>query len=884
MKKFFGGGKPKPSNNVATVPPKSNDPESPISTPIHAVYTQQQQQVQRRTADDEDASYHMIESFPNPHPPALAPSRSSSYGSLPPGASPPAPRPPSPPQHPAVQTVQEPTAPQTLRRKNPNSSTNSISTPNPGGAQLSILRTLEPQHGQGHVHAHQYSASNEGAIMQHSARPSMTIDPRFASVNSIATASLTHEGGEHTKDKDKNKKDGGWFSKLTGERRDDQKEREREHRSQSWQLVHHEEQGELTQAIGFLTATASEDWALVLDVCERASANEANAKEAIRALKKEFKYGEPPAQLSAARLWAIMLRNSSEMFIGQSTSRKFLETLEDLLLSSRTSPVVKERVLDVLAAAAYASGSKKDTGFRGLWKKVKPHDKPDEGMPFDTDDSMFNPPILAQTTGDRHSYLDQGPNTGIIESATYPDHQHLVNNTESHGKAIDSTNGNGTTDSTQPPKDRERHRDRDKGRGERRERDRDRHRDRERDKDREPRGDRDRRDSNKDRDRDHDREHRKRREDSERRKERKSKKRHKSPSTRIIPVEEDIRRLFQECVIGKGNAGLLSQALVHTVPEDFDSVDGGGDVIKEFRLKCISSQELIAAQIPWATAGAERSRREMGQQASEETTEEKLLGDLLAANEELMSALKQYEDLERVAMERKAEEQSKADVGGRGRRPEIERQQHLESLQNNSSRGRPSRSSSPPPLPLPVPPGHPARVPSPSRPSSRPSSIILGQPHHLAPPAAPHGPRSPGLRTPSPGEGVNGLKRLSIHDQAATESDSDSIQIPIKPSEKALGKRRCDDIEDTNSEYVRLQQQNNTQDEFHYNGVNGSPADDRYSVNYNSDEEGSDGYGERGSGGGYNHHHHHKHPPVMYVYDAAAERTKQRLLEGRVET
>lgn len=41
----------------------------------------------------------------------------------------------------------------------------------------------------------------------------------------------------------------------------------------------------------------------------------------------------------------------------QSTSRKFLETLEEVILSSRTSPVVKERLLQVLAAAAYASSS-----------------------------------------------------------------------------------------------------------------------------------------------------------------------------------------------------------------------------------------------------------------------------------------------------------------------------------------------------------------------------------------------------------------------------------------------------------------------------------------------------------------------------------------------
>ena len=54
-----------------------------------------------------------------------------------------------------------------------------------------------------------------------------------------------------------------------------------------------------------------------------------------------------------------MLRNSSEIFISQSTSRKFLDTLEELLSSPRTSPVVRERVLEVVAAAAYASGNSK---------------------------------------------------------------------------------------------------------------------------------------------------------------------------------------------------------------------------------------------------------------------------------------------------------------------------------------------------------------------------------------------------------------------------------------------------------------------------------------------------------------------------------------------
>ncbi|KAJ8083243.1 hypothetical protein PM082_009115 [Marasmius tenuissimus] len=179
-----------------------------------------------------------------------------------------------------------------------------------------------------------------------------------------------------------------------------------------------EQGGELTKLIGFITATLSDDWALYHDVCEHASASDSNAKEAIRALSREFKYGQPPAQLHATQLWETMLLNSSNTFIGQSTSRKFLETLEELLLNSRTNPGVKKRVLEVLAAAAYANEGKKDNGFCGLWKKVKPHDKSDEGMPFDTDDAMFNPP----TGGDQRSYSESLP---CQQPRLHPNHHRI---------------------------------------------------------------------------------------------------------------------------------------------------------------------------------------------------------------------------------------------------------------------------------------------------------------------------------------------------------------------------------------------------------------------------------------------------------------------------
>ncbi|KAG8845429.1 hypothetical protein FRB91_001758 [Serendipita sp. 411] len=148
---------------------------------------------------------------------------------------------------------------------------------------------------------------------------------------------------------------------------------------------------ELVRMIGFLTAAAPDDWNMVLEVCDRASASESAAKEAARALRREFKYGEPSAQLSAARLWAIMLQNASETFILQTSSRKFLENLEDVINAETTSPVVRERLLDVLASAAYKFGKMPGKeGFAAIWRKVRPSWKPAEGLPFDSLEGLFD--------------------------------------------------------------------------------------------------------------------------------------------------------------------------------------------------------------------------------------------------------------------------------------------------------------------------------------------------------------------------------------------------------------------------------------------------------------------------------------------------------------
>ncbi|KAG2344316.1 hypothetical protein BDR05DRAFT_204469 [Suillus weaverae] len=606
------------------------------------------------------------------------------------------------------------------------------------------------------------------------------------------------------RDRDKDKERGRDKERETREK-EKERDRDKEGRERIWR--EEDNPSELTRMIGYLTATSSEDWALVLEVCERASATEANAKEAMKALRREFKYAEPKSQLSAARLWAIMLRNASDIFLTQISSRKFIDTLEDVLTSSRTSPVVRERLMEVLAAAAFITSSRphpspktepspfslKDRdrdrdGFRALWTRLKPVDKPDVGIPFDTEDAMFSPPIV--------------PTRPPIEE---PSRKSL------HQRGV-------------------------------------------------------------------------------------------------IPPAEDMKRLFQECKIAKGNATFLSEMLAYTKPEQIE-----GSLIPEFLTKCRGSQELIYTQIPWASAGAERSRNDRERNAEgngrtksqldvqfssppsrdydakfynadgeEQTVEEELLGALLEANEALFGALRMYDDVMRVAEERVAVEISMKDV-------KMDRR-HMENEYLGESHHDYGGGSSRTPSPMPSPPASPRQhdlppvVPSQTHPLPRvppalsPAHSNYGSPPQcmstptlLAPPPPPMGPRSPAFpsRPPSPDRGglVRPLRGNSLENMGGAldrlhmdenDVEEEEVKSPIRPSDKALGKRRV--VQEVDDE------QHDSSDLYY------EPR--RESVVFDSDEEvrGRDNANAMWP----------RRQPTQYVYDAAAERTAQHLREGRV--
>ncbi|KAI0789425.1 hypothetical protein C8Q75DRAFT_765583 [Abortiporus biennis] len=717
--------------------------------------------------------------------------------------------------------------PQMLRKK-------PAAQPNPAAA-LGILRALDPHHVEPQFPtqvAVQQQPYVQHPILQQPIREQYSEDtltePSIKEEKKEKKGFWERASGrdkEKDKDRDREKEREREREKDKERERDRDREGHREDKKESNKLRSKDKKdddghAELTRMIGYVTATQSEDWALVLEICERAGSSEASAKETVKALRREFKYAEPPAQLSAARLWAILLRNASQTFVAQCSSRKFLDTLDDTLSSSRTSPVVKERLLQVLAAAAYyTSPTKHRHELRALWKRHKEPDQPEEGIPFDPNDAMLNPP----TPKPRGDASPQIP----------PQRPPITPNS-----------------------------------------------------------------------------------------------RHKQSSQRIIPPEEDRRRLLQECKVGRGNAALLSEALAFAKPEDLKQKP----LIQEFYARCRASQELIFAQIPWASAGAERSRAARDERDApgkkrrtspprtprkhsdrdntsiELTQEEQLLAALLSANEELTEALKIYDDLERMKVEKETEERSKRDT--RMRRPPPS-STHTDSSESSIqfSRDPPAvtySGSSPEPSPSPSPePSIHMKLPSAMPPPVIPSLTHPLPPlpnHHIGsplptptptqtlapPPPAPHGPRYPShntssnvsrSRSPSPEPGImtplpsalhnhhNGAvanhrearqtQSYHNHSNSAHSEDAYNPVTPVGMSEKALGKRRQTEPDEPESD--------------HDDGFQHWPAEPRDEEEL--DDLDSDTEGEKWKW---------RRQPVHYVYDAAAERTEERIRQGRL--
>jgi len=298
----------------------------------------------------------------------------------------------------------------------------------------------------------------------------------------------------------------------------------------------------------------------------------------------------------------------------------------------------------------------------------------------------------------------------------------------------------------------------------------------------------------------------------------KSKKKPRDYSHRIVSPDEDMRKLHEECQIGRANARVLIDTLASSGLQS--------PLIPEFAHKVELSQMFLVSQIDWASAQANRSRDFLNEQAAiaaaegqppppmEETKEEALLANILSANERLMEAQQMIDDARRHQMEEEEEDAVRQrsrvetrldrsmgalDINTRGSSSDRNGSNHpfgpsssgssgpgpgMGNLSQTSTNGAPILPN-PFDTAAPQPPQH-ARGPLPKTPAFTPASAP-------APPPPPtHAPsHAPPLAFASGPGGPEAPPRQGASTPTRLPKDDDEIQTPVVPSEKALGKRRA---------------------------------------------------------------------------------------------
>ncbi|CAE6464433.1 unnamed protein product [Rhizoctonia solani] len=690
-----------------------------------------------------------------PPPPLIDPtSRTSSAGSIPHGAGPPTVATPVNPNYKiGIDLTQNNTH---VARERPH---DAVSI-----ASLHVPAT--PREAIGHLDANQLQAreDRESAVLRKRTRGGGMLGGMFGNHEPRASMEDVESiHSNHAPEKERHS-----FRSFFGTSREKEREREREREKEREQTRHRgiendRTQWEMSRLIGYTTSTSVEDWSVVMEICDKVNLNDSEAKEASKALRKDIQFGRPAVQLSAARLWAILMRNCPQYFVAHTTNRKFLGKIEEVALSPTTSPVVRDRLVEVIGTSVYLlRDSKNLKPYQSTWKKLRLQLKlthPAEGLEIPADDPILNPTPYRPPSSLRH----------------FPPNDHPQPDPAPNVVAV--TQGLTRVELEPPPLiERRNTRDGERRRGVQR----------------------------------------------------------VESTYGIISPEEDIRRLFEECKIAQDNCRILADSLVYATPDSVTS----NTVIKEFREKCMKSQEIIGAQIDWATAAADRARTDQLALNSGEigpTVEEQLLQALVMAHGELIDVFKTYDDLERIAIS----EREEAEVRARSKvelRLDRTKYQQLEGevyMIQPESHG-PSRSQTHTPAPpqnQAPPPGH-TRRPLPQPAPSSPHVNSLAPPPH-----APHGPRPLSRnRTPSPNLGSD------ARDLSTDESSQESELPPTLPSEKAMGKRRAEPPQE--------------EEEW----------PDHTSLIHLDNDEDDDG---------------NPKPQEVFLYDAAEERKRQRVHVGK---
>ncbi|CAG8609958.1 6952_t:CDS:10 [Acaulospora morrowiae] len=107
----------------------------------------------------------------------------------------------------------------------------------------------------------------------------------------------------------------------------------------------------ITEYLDQCVLKAEDDWGLIISACDAVNASDNGAKEAVKFIKKKISKQQPPnVQYKALSILRAMADNCGAKFHGKSeiASKKFLDELELVAISSQTDPLVKEKIIGIL--------------------------------------------------------------------------------------------------------------------------------------------------------------------------------------------------------------------------------------------------------------------------------------------------------------------------------------------------------------------------------------------------------------------------------------------------------------------------------------------------------------------------------------------------------
>ncbi|CAE6414047.1 unnamed protein product [Rhizoctonia solani] len=155
-----------------------------------------------------------------------------------------------------------------------------------------------------------------------------------------------------------------------------------------------EKDTQLSKMTASIIECSLRDWSAVEDLLKRASTTSVNASSVLKVIVRKLTVGDEFQQLSAGRLWTILMKRPSSVLYERATRTDFLAELERVICSSHIEMVAADRVITGLATAIHDFPHQKGTErLKQLWGKLGTQRVLDE-TPIHSEDLLYSPGSL----------------------------------------------------------------------------------------------------------------------------------------------------------------------------------------------------------------------------------------------------------------------------------------------------------------------------------------------------------------------------------------------------------------------------------------------------------------------------------------------------------